>query len=68
MDPARLVALVGDAAGEVLVDRPNYAEKVVARYRKAGLAAYLEDGWFERAAAELRRGFETLGVPVEVLF
>lgn len=68
MDPSRLVEAVGDAADEVLVDRLNYSDRARALYRRAGLAAYLEDGWFERAAAELRRGFERRGVPVQVLF
>jgi DNA repair photolyase len=68
MDPARFVEMIGDAADEVLVDRLNYPGKVVARYRDAGLERYLEDAWFDRAAAELKRGFERRGVPVEVLF
>ncbi len=68
MDPARFVDLVGDAADEVLVDRLNSADKVKALYRRAGLERYLEDAWFERAADELRRGFERRGVAVEVLF
>lgn len=68
MDPRRFVEMIGDAADEVLVDRLNYAGKVVALYRRAGLERYLEDGWFESAAAELKRGFERIGVPVSVLF
>ncbi len=68
MDPARYVALLGDAAQEVLVDRMNYASKVAAIYRREGLERYLEDAWFERAAAELRRGFEARGVTVDVVF
>ncbi len=68
MDPARYVALLGDAAEEVLVDRLNYSGKVVAIYRREKLERYLEDAWFERAAAELRRGFEARGVAVDVVF
>jgi DNA repair photolyase len=68
MDPARYVALLGDAAEKVLVDRMNYAAKVVALYRREKLERHLEDAWFDRAAAELRRGFERRGVEVEVLF
>ncbi len=68
MDPARLVEAIGDAAGEVLVDRLNYGDKVKALYRGAGLGAYLEDDWFERCAAELRRGFGARGVPTTLLF
>ncbi len=68
MEPARFVELVGDAAGEVLMDRLNYQEKVVRIYRSAGLERYLEEAWFEHAAAELKRGFERIGVPVSVLF
>jgi DNA repair photolyase len=68
MDPARYVELVGDAAEEVLVDRMNYASKVVGLYRREKLERYLEDAWFDRAAAELKRGFERRGVAVEVLF
>jgi DNA repair photolyase len=68
MDPARFVEMIGDAADEVLVDRLNYPGKVAGLYRRAGLERYLEDEWFERAAAELERGFGRLGVKVEVLF
>jgi DNA repair photolyase len=68
MDPARFVELVGDAAGEVLVDRLNYPAKVVSIYRRAGLERYLEDGWFEQTAEALRAGFERRGVEVQVLF
>lgn len=68
MDPGRFVEMIGDAADEVLVDRLNYAGKVLALYRRAGLERYLEDGWFESAAAELKRRFERIGVPVSVLF
>ncbi len=68
MEPAKFVALLGDAAEHVLVDRLNYAGRVVGLYRREKLDRYLEDGWFERAAAELRRGFEARGVTVEVLF
>ncbi|HET8542699.1 MAG TPA: radical SAM protein [Anaeromyxobacter sp.] len=68
MDPARYVELIGDAAGEVLVDRMNYSGKVVARYRRAELERYLEDAWFDRTAAELERGFARRGVAVDVLF
>jgi DNA repair photolyase len=68
MDPARFVELIGDAADEVLVDRMNYQQKVVSLYRRAGLERYLEEGWFEATAAELRRGFERLGARVSVLF
>jgi DNA repair photolyase len=67
-DPARYVELLGAAAEKVLVDRLNYAGKVVALYRREHLDRYLEDLWFDRAAAELRRGFERRGVAVEVLF
>lgn len=67
MDPDRFVDLIGDAAGEVLVDRLNYQEKVVRLYRAAGLERHLEDAWFEHAAARLRHGFERIGVPVSVL-
>lgn len=68
MDPARFVEAVGDAADAVLVDRMNYAGKVAATYRRAGLADRLEDGWFEETAAALRRGFEARGADVEILF
>jgi DNA repair photolyase len=68
MDTARFVEAVGDAADEVLVDRLNYASKVVSRYRKAGLSRYLEDDYFERCAAALAEGFATRGIPVSVLF
>ncbi len=68
LDPGRFVAMIGDAADEVLVDRLNYSGKVVAIYRRAGLERYLEDAWFEHAAAEIRKGFERIGVPVSVLF
>ena len=67
MDPARYVEMIGDAAQEVLVDRMNYASKVVAIYRREKLERYLEDAWFDRTAAELRRGFEARGVAVEVV-
>ncbi len=63
MDPDRLVEQIGGAAGEVLVDRLNYQEKVVRLYRAAGLERYLEPEWFEHAAARLR-----LGVPVSIVF
>jgi DNA repair photolyase len=68
MDPARLVDAIGRAADDVLVDRLNYAGKVAETFRRAGLARYLEDGWFDACAAEVRRGFERLGVGVRVLF
>jgi DNA repair photolyase len=68
MDPARYVELLGDAAEEVLVDRMNYPGKVVALYRREKLERFLEDAWFDRAAAELRRGFGRRGVAVNVLF
>lgn len=67
-DPARYVETIGDAAGEVLIDRLNYADRVKALYRRHGLHAALEDGWFEATAAALRRGFEARGVAVRVLF
>ena len=62
-----LVELVGDAAAEVLVDRLNYAEKVMSIYRRERLERYLEEDWFRRAAEELRGGFEKLGVPVTMV-
>jgi len=68
MDPARLVEEVGDAAGEVLIDRLNYPDKVKSLYRRAGLERYLEDDYFERCAAALEEGFERKGIPVSVLF
>ncbi len=68
MDPARLVAALGNAADTVLVDRLNYADKVKALYRRSGLAEFLEDAWFDRCAAELRRALEARNVPVTVLF
>jgi DNA repair photolyase len=68
MDPARFVEAIGDAAGEVLVDRLNYADRVKALYRRAGLEAYLDDAWFDRTAQALARGFERIGVAVEILF
>ena len=46
----------------------NYSGKVVAIYRREKLERYLEDAWFERTAAELRKGFEARGVAVNVLF
>jgi DNA repair photolyase len=67
-DPGEYVAAVGDTAGEVLVDRLNYADQVRSLYRQHGLARFLEDGWFEATAAALRRGFRARGVPVQVLF
>ncbi len=67
-DPHRYVEAVGDAAGEVLVDRLNYSDRVRALYRRHGLLDYLEDGWFEATAAALRRGFRARGVGVQVLF
>ncbi len=67
-DPARYVEAVGDAAGEVVVDRLNYADRVRALYRRHGLTDCLEDGWFEATAAELRRRFEAKGVAVRVVF
>ncbi len=67
-DPERYVALVGDAADEVLVDRLNYSDRVRSLYRKHGLMDHLEDGWFEATAAALRRGFTARGVTVRVLF
>jgi DNA repair photolyase len=67
-DPARTVEAIGDAAGEVLVDRMNYAGHVRALYGRHGMTDALEDGWFEATAAALRRGFGARGVPVRVLF
>ena len=67
-DPARLVEAVGDAAGLVLVDRLNYAERVRALYRRHGLLDRLQDGWFKATAAALSRGFAARGVAVRVLF
>jgi hypothetical protein len=46
----------------------NYAGKVVALYRREKLERSLEDAWFDRAAAELKRAFEARGVAVDVLF
>lgn len=68
MDAARFVEMLDGAADEVLVDRLNYADRVKALYRRAGLASYLDDGWFERTAAELRRCCEAKGIPVSVFF
>ena len=68
LDPARYLDAVGDAAGEVLVDRLNYSDRTRGLYRRQGLERYLEDGWFEEAAAALRRGFEARGAAVSVLF
>jgi DNA repair photolyase len=67
-DPDRYVEAVGDASGEVLVDRLNYSDQVRSLYRRHGLIEYLEDGWFEATAAALRRGFRARGVSVKVLF
>ncbi len=67
-EPARYVEAVGDAAGEVLIDRLNYSDRVRSLYRRHGLQDYLEDGWFEATAAALRRGFRARGVGVQVLF
>lgn len=68
MDPARFVDMVGRAADEVLVDRLNYLDRVKPLYRRSGLERYLDDGYFEQTAAELRRGFEAQGVEVSVFF
>ncbi len=67
-DPDRYVEALGDAAGEVLVDRLNYSDRLRSLYRRHGLADRLEDGWFEETAAALRRGFRARGVEVRILF
>jgi len=68
MDPARFVAAVGDAAGQVLIDRLNYPDSARAIYRRHGLMGCLADGWFEATATALSRGFRARGVSVQVLF
>jgi len=68
MNPERLAEALSDGADEVLVDRLNYSEKVVSLYRRAGLARYLEDGYFEHCARTLERSLGKKGIPVSVLF
>lgn len=50
------------------MNRLNDPNEVVSLYCRAGLARYLEDGWFDHCAAVLRERLEARGVPVSVLF
>ena len=68
LDPGRLVTMLDGLVDEVLIDRMNYANKVKAIYRKAGLDQYLEEDYFRIVGTELKERFEEKGVTVSMIF
>ena len=68
LDPKALVAQLDGAIDEVLIDRMNYANKVKAIYRRAGLESYLEEDYFRIFGMELKERFEEKRVAVSMIF
>jgi len=68
LDPKALVAQLDGAIDEVLIDRMNYANKVKAIYRRAGLESYLEEDYFRIFGEELKERFEEKGVTVSMCY
>ena len=68
LDPVQLVSMLKGIVDEVLIDRMNYANKVKAIYRGAGLERYLEDNYFTLFGRNLRERFENIGIPVTMCY
>ena len=68
LDPKALVAQLDGAIDEVLIDRMNYANKVKAIYRRAGLESYLEEDYFRIFGEEMKERFEEKGVTVSMCY
>jgi len=68
LDPKALVAQLDGAIDEVLIDRMNYANKVKAIYRRAGLESYLEEDYFRIFGEELKERFEEKGITVSMCY
>jgi DNA repair photolyase len=64
---AELVPLLAGKVDHVLVDRLNYhyADRL---YREKGIGWAMEEPFFLHTADELKRGFDGLGIPVQVLY
>ncbi|MDZ7337691.1 MAG: radical SAM protein [candidate division KSB1 bacterium] len=58
MNPHRLASLLQGLVDEVLVDRMNYAHKVVSIYRRHGLMRFLSEEYF----AEVQEALSGVGV------
>jgi len=68
LDPTKLVERLKDSVDEVLIDRMNYSNKVIALYRKFKLERYLEDDYFRLFGNELKTLFEKASIPVTMIF
>lgn len=68
LNPGRLLGMITGIIDEALIDRLNYSNKVKSLYRKSGLTAYLDNGYFIQTAMALREGLERKGIPLSVLF
>ena len=68
LDPAQIVERLEGLVDEVLIDRMNYSNKVIALYRKFKLERYLEDDYFHLFGNELKALFERAGIPVATIF
>lgn len=53
MNPQRLAAMLQGLVDEVLVDRVNYAHKVLPIYRREALAKFLSSSYFEEVQAAM---------------
>lgn len=53
MNPQRLAAMLQGLLDEVLVDRMNYAHKVLPIYRREGLTKFLSSSYFEEVQAAM---------------
>ncbi len=53
MNPQRLAAMLQGLVDEVLVDRMNYAHKVLSIYRREGLTKFLSSSYFEEVQAAM---------------
>lgn len=68
LDPGRIVSMLDGLAGEVLIDRMNYTNKVKGLYRKNGMDFYLTDDYFKVMGRDLEERFEKKGIPVTMIF
>jgi DNA repair photolyase len=68
LDPKKIVAMIAGIADAVLIDRLNYANKVLSIYRRHGLTDFLSHDYFNSTGFELKERFEKGGTPVSLLF
>lgn len=66
--PERLAALLGKAAGRVLIDRMNYVPAVKRFYASHGLRDALEDSFFRTQSTRLARALRARGIHVRIVF